>query len=406
MTDLAIIGAGAAGLMAGIWAGHTRPELEIVMLDGAVKLGAKILISGGGRCNVTHAQVEAQDFCGSTPPAIAKVLRRFEVAQTVAFFRQLGVELKQEESGKLFPVTDSARTVLQALLQAVQRTKVKLLHPRRVDSVQRLAAGFLLRGSWGEMTARRLVLATGGKSLPKTGSDGHGYALAQALGHTLTPIQPALVPLLLPRGHFLCSLSGMTLPTTLELRSATGKRLKTITGSTLCTHFGLSGPAVLDMSRHYLAAQRAARGVTLQSNWWPERSFEQLEQELQLLGRVTVLTHLRRGLPERLARRLCDQAGLAAEITGSALTRIQRVTLARLVTQMPLPITGDRGFNFAEVTAGGVPLRELHLERMESRVCPGLFLCGEICDVDGRIGGFNFQWAWASGHVAGVSAVN
>lgn len=406
MTDLAIIGAGAAGLMAGIWAGRTQPEQEIVMLDGAAKLGAKILISGGGRCNVTHAQVEAQDFCGSTPPAIAKVLRRFEVAQTVAFFRELGVELKQEESGKLFPVTDSARTVLQALLQAVQRTKVKLLHPRRVDSVQRLAAGFLLRGSWGEMTARRLVLATGGKSLPKTGSDGHGYAIVQALGHTLTPIQPALVPLLLPRTHLLCGLSGLTLPATLELRSATGKRLKTITGSTLCTHFGLSGPAVLDMSRHYLAAQRAASGVTLQSNWWPERSFEQLEQELQQLGRATVLAHLRRGLPERLARGLCDEAGLAVATTGPALTRSQRFTLARLITQMPLPITGDRGFNFAEVTAGGVPLRELHLERMESRVCPGLFLCGEICDVDGRIGGFNFQWAWASGYVAGVSAAN
>ncbi|MCG3157238.1 MAG: hypothetical protein DKINENOH_03870 [bacterium] len=406
MTDLAIIGAGAAGLMAGIWAGRTQPEQEIVMLDGAAKLGAKILISGGGRCNVTHAQVETQDFCGSTPPAIAKVLRRFEVAQTVAFFRELGVELKQEESGKLFPVTDSARTVLQALLQAAQRSKVKLLHPRRVDSVQRLAVGFLLRGSWGETAARRLVLATGGKSLPKTGSDGHGYAIAQALGHTLTPIQPALVPLLLPRAHFLCSLSGLTLPATLELRSATGKRLKTITGSTLCTHFGLSGPAVLDMSRHYLAAQRAASGVTLQINWWPERSFEQLEQELQQPGRATVLAHLRRGLPERLARGLCDEAGLAAETTGSELTRGQRFTLARLVTQMPLPITGDRGFNFAEVTAGGVPLRELHLQRMESRVCPGLFLCGEICDVDGRIGGFNFQWAWASGHVAGVSAAN
>jgi len=402
--DIAIIGAGAAGLMVGIWAGRTNPDRSIVILDGAKKLGAKILISGGGRCNVTHHQVESSAFAGSSRHAINKILRRFDVAQTIAFFHELDVELKREETGKLFPTTDSAKTILDALLLAAQRANVLIQHPRRVDTVEKIANGFLIRGEWGQLEARHVVLATGGKSLPKTGADGHGYEIAKTLGHSLTPrIFPALVPLLLPPGHFIRDLSGLATPATLEVRSRHGKKLIAFTNSTLCTHFGLSGPSVLDLSRYYLNAKFNDPDATLVINWWPEKTSQQLDTELQSLRQIPVLKYLRSSLPERLARALCQQAGIELSASGSELTRVQRLTLARLVTQMPLPITGERGYNFAEVTAGGVPLRELHLDRMESRVCPGLYLCGEICDVDGRIGGFNFQWAWASGYVAGVS---
>lgn len=181
--DILIIGAGAAGLMAGIWAGRMNPERRIVILDGARKLGAKILVAGGGRCNVTHDEVTAEAFAGSSRNAIGKVLRHFDVPQVVQFFRELGVELKREETGKLFPVTDSAKTVLYALLTAAASANVTILHPRRVETVQKTEAGFVVAGEWGEMTATNLVLATGGKSLPKSGSDGHGYTLAQQLGH-------------------------------------------------------------------------------------------------------------------------------------------------------------------------------------------------------------------------------
>lgn len=399
--DIVVIGAGAAGLMAAIWAGRTEPGARIVALDGARKLGAKILVSGGGRCNVTHERVEAADFAGSTRPAIAKVLRRFDVAHTVSFFREAGVTLKREESGKLFPESDSARSVLDALLAAAGQAGVTLAHPCRVTHLRREDEGYRVGGDWGELEAGRVILATGGKSLPKSGSDGGGYNMALQLGHSLTDhIGPALVPLTLPHGHYLCSLSGISAKATLELWSATGKRILAFTNSVLCTHFGLSGPAVMDMSRYYLEAVREDPGAKLTINWLPDLSSEAFDHELQRLGRVRPLAHLRRKLPNRLASTLVANAGAG----GADLTRTQRLALVKHATRSVLPIAGDRGFNYAEVTAGGVPLRELKLERMESRLSPGLFLCGEICDVDGHIGGFNFQWAWASGHVAGTAA--
>ncbi|MCB9423002.1 MAG: NAD(P)/FAD-dependent oxidoreductase [Ardenticatenaceae bacterium] len=401
--DILIIGAGAAGLMAGIWAGRTFPEQQIVILDSARKLGAKILVSGGGRCNVTHDQVDASAYSGSSPHAINKVLRRFDVSQTIAFFRELGVSLKREETGKLFPVSDSARTVLAALVTAVTQTNTEIIHPRRVEKVVKQGEQFHVSGAWGTMTARRLIIATGGCSLPKSGSDGHGYALAQSLGHSLTRTFPALVPLTLPQDHFIRQLSGVTLPATLKLWSGSGKQLAAFTDSTLCTHFGLSGPSVLDISRHFIAARFDDPAARLTINWLPHMNADQLDEALQNLGRMTPLNYLRRLLPDRLAQALCTESGVAADTPGDQLRREVRLALVQAVTNLLLPIAGDRGYNYAEVTAGGVPLAELNLKTMESRRCPGLFLCGEICDVDGRIGGYNFQWAWASGYTAGIS---
>ncbi|MFQ3590806.1 MAG: aminoacetone oxidase family FAD-binding enzyme [Chloracidobacterium sp.] len=402
--DIVIVGAGAAGLMAGIWAGRTAPRTRIVALDGAQRLGAKILVAGGGRCNVTHERVTATDFAGSPPEAIRRVLRRFDVAAVVAFFEALGVRLKREASGKLFPVTDQARTIRDALLKAAADAGVDCSHPRRVEAIRRADDGFLVCGNWGALTARHVILATGGKSLPKSGSDGHGYRLAAALGHTVTSTFPALVPLVLPPDHPLCALGGITTPATLRVRSGPGKTLASATGSLLCTHFGLSGPVALDMSRHWLAARLADPAAHLVINWLPALPDTDVEQSLQTLGRSTVLRFLSERLPERLARSLLLLAEVMPTRTGAQLTRPERRALVSVLTQWVAPVIGDRGFTYAETTAGGVPLRELDLARMASRRCPGLYLCGEICDVDGRIGGFNFQWAWSSGYVAGVAA--
>jgi predicted Rossmann fold flavoprotein len=398
--DVAVVGAGAAGLMAAIWARRTAPDRRVVLLDGARTLGAKILVSGGGRCNVTHHAVDETAFAGSTRPAIRKVLRRFDVPATVAFFRELGVELKREETGKLFPVTDRARTVLDALLGAARAAAVEVRHPWRVAAIE---PGFVLTAPGGEtMRAAHVVLATGGRSLPKTGSDGGGYALARALGHTLTPLVfPGLVPLTLPRDHFLCALSGLSAPAELEVRSSSGRRGAAFTGPVLCTHFGLSGPAVLDVSRYLIDARFDDPGARLVASFLPGASAESVDETLRA---TPVSRFLGERLPERLARALCAAAGVDWSTPAHRLTREARREVARAATGLVLPVTGDRGFNYAEVTAGGVPLSELDLDTMESRPCPGLSLCGEICDVDGRIGGFNFQWAWASGYVAGVGA--
>jgi predicted Rossmann fold flavoprotein len=403
--DIAIVGAGAAGLMAAIFAARTSPGKTVLLLDGARKLGAKILIAGGGRCNVTHDHVDESAFAGSTRPAIRKVLRRFEVRETVRFFEEIGVVLKREETGKLFPVTDDARTVLGALLDEARRRGVTIAHPRRVGAIERASGGFGVSGEWGAIEAARVVVATGGMSIPRSGSDGFGYALVRALGHRITPVlTPGLVPLTLPRGHFLCALAGVTLPATLELRGGDGRRLVSFTDSTLLTHFGLSGPSVLDISRYYLHAVREDDRTSLHVNWLPGTSADALDRELRSLAARPVLSSVREKLPERLARALCEHAGLDPAARGDQLKRDARRALVAAITALRLPITGSRGYNFAEVTAGGVPLSELHLETMESRVCPRLYLCGEICDADGRIGGFNFQWAWASGFVAGASA--
>jgi hypothetical protein len=420
LVDIAVVGVGAAGLMAAISAGRTtrrlNKSLRIVGLDAAGKLGAKMLLAGGGRCNVTHDAVDEEDFAGSTPGAIKKVLRRLDVPATVKFFRGIGVELKREETGKLFPTTDDAHTVLSALLSAAREAGVQLRHPAKVRQVRWCpppaaedAGAFSLSGPFGALLARRVILATGGKSLPKTGSDGHGYEIARGLGHhTTSLLLPGLVPLTLHESCFLRRLSGLSAQAAMQVRLSTGKPLKSFTDSTLCTHFGLSGPAALNISRYYLHALAEDPQAALFINWLPGKTPDSLSTRLIEIagqsGRTTIGRFMAERLPQRLAYALCRHAGVDPSSAVQGLARDPRRRLVLATTDMPLPVTGSRGFGHAEVTAGGVPLKELRLDTMESRLCPGLYLCGEICDVDGRIGGFNFQWAWASGFVAGASA--
>ena len=409
--DVVIVGAGAAGLFAAIWAGRNseaHPN-RIAVFDGAKKLGAKILVAGGGRCNVTHCRVTEHDFAGSSPAAIRKVLRRFSVAQTIQFFSDAGVELKEEETGKLFPVTDSARTILNALIDQSKESHVAIVHPARVAEVEHLPCNgavselkkeprFRVVVESSVVLARHVIVCTGGKSLPKSGSDGSGYRLVEKLGHSIArPLVPALVPLVLEESHWIRELSGVTVPTTVTLSKASGKRIFSCSGSTLCTHLGLSGPAVLDISRHWLIARNTDSDVQLSINWLPDQTAETVDELLQS-RRTGAFGVLRQWLPDRLARQICIESG--APLVGD-LTRNNRKKLTQNIVATPLPVTGDRGFSIAEATAGGVPLEEVKLETMESRKCPGLYLAGEVLDVDGRIGGFNFQWAWSSGYVAG-----
>ncbi|MBL0921662.1 MAG: aminoacetone oxidase family FAD-binding enzyme [Phycisphaerales bacterium] len=411
-TDVVIVGAGAAGLMAAIWAGRSAPGAGIVALDGARSLGAKILVAGGGRCNVTHFEVDERAYAGAARPLIGRALRRFPVRRTVEFFESLGVTLKQEETGKLFPTSDRARDVLGALLSAAREAGAEVRFPWRVGSVERDGEGFEVReasvegGGARVIHAKRVVLATGGKALPKTGSDGSGYAIARALGHSVTErVFPALAPLVLPQGHFLTALSGVAAPATVEVRSGTGRRVASFTNSLLCTHFGLSGPAALDVSRWWTAAAGEDPGTRLTVNWIPGQTPESFDRSLLAQPAAGAMRPLREaGLPERLAKALLGHAGIGLGERISNLTKERRGAMVRAVTELEVPLIGDRGFAYAEATAGGIPLTELDLGTMESKRCPGLHLCGEVCDVDGRVGGFNFQWAWASGHVAGVGA--
>lgn len=409
--DIAVVGAGAAGLMAAIFAGRSLPGGSTVALDGATRIGSKILIAGGGRCNVTHHAVSADDFNGRRN-LLRRVLKSFDVPATRRFFEdELGVRLKQEETGKLFPVTDRAATVLDALTAEAGRVGAAIRRGWRVETIERVDGGpgrFRVSTREGALVARAVVIATGGRSVPKTGSDGAGYEMVRRLGHHVTSTFPALVPLTIHGDHWLKDLRGIAHDVEVRLRDPRGRILHRHRGSLLFTHFGLSGPVVLDVSRHWIELSRHEQ-VGFEVSLLPDETYETLEESIREASlsqpHAAPATLLARHMPERLAAAVVEHAaGIGTSSTLGRLSRDERKRLIRSVLELTLPVTGNRGFDYAEVTAGGVPLEEVDTATMESRLVPGLHLCGEILDVDGRIGGFNFQWAWASGRLAGIHA--
>jgi predicted Rossmann fold flavoprotein len=398
---VAVVGAGAAGLLAAIVAARDLGPRRVVLLDSARRPGAKILVSGGGRCNVTNRVVGERDFAGGAPHLVRRVLRAFTEEDTVAFFRGLGVALHEEEHGKLFPDSQKARTVLDALLVEAARRGVELRAGTRVSALEAAEDGIVLHSEGAPLRARRVVLATGGLSLPKTGSDGHGYALARSLGHSLVPTTPALVPLVL-EGRFHPGLSGVAVDS--ELRVLGGGAVRPVRGALLFTHFGVSGPAALDVSRHLLRERLLGHHPRLVARLLPGMEVGDLEQAIVAASRVRPRAGLRGALEGRLPAAVADAVLREEGLSGRSLaqwTREERRRVARALVERELEVRESRGYGFAEATAGGVPLEEVDLRTMESRLRPGLHLAGEILDVDGRLGGFNFQWAWSSGFVAG-----
>ena len=400
-SHIAIVGAGAAGVAAAIFTRQLHPNSSVVVFDGARVIGAKILVSGGGRCNVTNASVTEADFWGGRRTVIRRVLRGFPVDKTVAFFRDIGVPLHEEPGGKLFPDSNRARDVLNALLREAARVGVKIVSGAKVNDIARGKDGFQISISGSRIAAPRVVLATGGRSLPKSGSDGTGLEIARRLGHTIVPTTPALVPLLLDTGVDAVhkELSGVSheAELTLWIDGAADTRLA---GSLLWTHFGISGPVTLNMSRHFLRHP----GARLTMNFLPGETFETVEDWWISCARrnpqTLVSTQLATRLPSSVAAAVLARVRIDGATTLAHFAREDRRKLSHALVTWPLRITGDRGYTYAEVTAGGVSLDEIDPSTMESRVCPGLWLVGEILDVDGRIGGFNFQWAWSSAYVA------
>jgi predicted Rossmann fold flavoprotein len=377
------------------------------VLDGARSPGAKILVSGGGRCNVTNASVTNADFNGGRPAIVKQVLRALPVPATIAFFREIGVTLHEEERGKLFPDSHRARDVLDALVRELGRLGVELRAGHRVAAIARVDDGFAIDTSHGPFSARAVVLATGGLSLPKTGSDGAGYALAQRLGHTLVPTTPALVPLLVdataPR-QFHARVSGVSQPVHLIVRAGETS-IARIDGPLLWTHFGISGPAALDASRHWLRAALEGNAPSLAADLAPGERFETLEARWLDLARQQPRASIARALATLMPASVADVLSSAQAIdpgtTLATVTRDTRRALLHAIAAWPIAVTGSRGYSYAEVTAGGIALDEIDPRTMASRCCPGLHLVGEILDVDGRLGGFNFQWAWSTAKVAG-----
>ena len=400
---VAVIGAGAAGLMAAIHAARAgaRVHLFETTRDG----GRKILISGGGRCNILPSVLDPARFVTDSPPRLVRhLLAAWPLEGQREFFeRELELPLVLEpESGKLFPASNRARDVRDGLVACAGRSGVELHFGARVAAVEPAGSGWLVRAGERGWPADAVVVTTGGLSVPATGSDGFGLDLARRLDHVVHPTYPALTPLLAdPPVH--ADLAGVSLPVVLQAR-VDGRKVTT-RGGFLFTHRGYSGPAVLDIShlavRSRLRGDQPRQAIRVQ---WTERERDQWEARLRAIGAMSVLSVLREALPARLADRLLQEAGIEPRHQLAQLAREPRQRLLRRLTEYELPWTGDEGYRKAEVTGGGVALDEVQPATLESRRRPGLHFAGEVLDAFGPIGGYNFAWAWVTGRTAGLGA--
>ena len=414
-SSVAVIGAGAAGLVASAFA--AAAGADVVLIERTADGGRKILISGGGRCNVLPSVLAPERFVTDSPAHLLRgMLRSWPLHEQRAFFEgDLGIPLALEAgSGKLFPRSNRARDIRDGLVTFARKRGVRMQFDTTVTDLTVSPGGFTIATSAGTLQASRVVVATGGLSVPTTGSDGTGLRVAEALGHRMIDTYPALTPLLgLPAsGH--AALSGVSLD--VRLRAKLGTRAVETSGGFLFTHRGYSGPSVLDISHVVTRASGSAssasstfalraaadKSAAIRAQWsaldsasW-EREFDAPS------GLISTL--LARHLPSRLGERLMIEAGIPPERRSSGLRRTERLSLIARLTSYELPVSGDEGYTKAEVTGGGVALDDVEPRTLESRRWPGLYFCGEVLDAFGPIGGHNFAWAWATGRAAGRAA--
>ena len=399
-----MVGAGAAGLLAAIVAASRGRST--VLLEKNQRPGLKIRISGGGRCNVTTTKsgddLEAQ-YGVRRGRFLRHALRAFPPTALVALLTEWGVPLQEEDLDKLFPVSQQAQDVVDALVARARAVGVRLVVQAPAVAVAREGGDFLVHTPRGVVRATSVVLATGGLSYPKTGATGDGYGFCRAFGHTITATFPALAPLVV-EAPWVKALQGIVVSgVALSSLDPEGKVVCTRTRPILFTHQGLSGPAPMDLAGDIEEAQ--GRGG-VRFDWFPDLN----EGELDAAWHLAPLTHGTRrvdalfppALPERLRIALCERSG--GNPTLANWSRAQRRALLTTAKALVVPVAKSRGYDHAEVTRGGVTLNEVDPRTMQSRCCPGLFVCGELLDVDGPIGGFNFQAAFATGRLAGQHA--
>jgi len=408
---------------------------RVIVVETTRDGGRKIIISGGGRCNVLPRALEPDRFVSDSPRALVRrLLRSWPLdAQLTWFERDLGIPLKFEaDSGKYFPVSDRARDVRDRLIAKADRAGAQFRYETRLTDVARRAdGGWSIQTTTGPIDADAIIIATGGRSVPATGSDGAGFDLAARLGHTVHPTYPALAPLVCdPPRHG--ALAGISL--NVRIRAKSGNKTIESHGGFLFTHHGYSGPAVLDVS-HVGRTHGRGRASTVENSGrketpvsaaketlvsaapefstlearphirvrWSEFDAAAWTQKLSDAGGL-VLTTVARELPTRLAEQLLIESQVPLDRRASSLTRAERLALIDRLTSYELRWTGDEGYKKAEVTGGGVALDEIDPRTLESRIAPGIFFCGEILDAFGPIGGHNFAWAWATGRAAGLGS--
>jgi len=403
--DAVIVGAGAAGLLAAIHAAERGRR--ILLLEKGKKPGVKILMSGGTRCNITH-DCDARGIVGAfgvNGKFLHSALAALGPRETVAFFESEGVATKIEETGKIFPVSDRAVDVLDALLRRLARSgaKLSLNEPAR-EILSHPDGGFRVVTSSRTVTAGKVLITSGGRSYPGCGTTGDGYGFASAFGHSIVPQRPALVPLTV-QPLWIAELRGITIPdVNLKVLGSDSKSLSSRRGSMLFAHFGLTGPAPLDVSRAVSGHPKPAT-LTLELDLLPaepEPGFDEfVRTDSAANGKQLLAGVLSTRIPRRMADQLLIFCGMPADRKAAALSKPDRQKLVAAVKRIRVPLKGTLGFEKAEVTAGGVSLDQMDSRTMQSKKVPGLYFAGEVLDLDGWIGGYNFQAAWSTGWLAG-----
>ncbi len=399
--DLVIVGGGAAGLMAAAVA--SANGLRVLLLEKNDRNGKKLLITGKGRCNVTNA-CGAETVLKNVPRNgrfLYGCMVRFPPEAAMAFFEENGCPLKVERGNRVFPQSDRSGDVLQALERALRRGGVERRQTCATEILTKDGAVCAVKTADGLISCRQVLLATGGRSYPLTGSTGDGYRMAEALGHTVEPQSGSLVPMEAPS---VTVLQGLSLRNTgLTLRDGGGKAVYRDFGELLFTHFGLSGPTVLSASAHFRPGERYTVELDLKPALDAERLEARMLRDLKQYCNRSMENALADLYPRAMIPVLLEAAGIEPMRKANALTREKRQTLLRLTKAFPIRITGLRPVEEAIVTRGGVSVREVDPKTMESKLVRGLYFAGELLDCDAYTGGFNLQIAWATAYAAAIS---
>jgi predicted Rossmann fold flavoprotein len=412
MYDVIVIGGGSAGLMACIAA--SAYKAKVLLLDKGNKLGRKLGISGGGRCNVTNAK-ELDELLKNIPGNgrfLYSAFAHFDNKDIAAFFENLGIRLKEEDNGRMFPVTDNAKTVVNALVNQVRSQGVEIrvnspvaevLYENGETAGVRLKSGEVIPG-------KTVIVATGGKSVPQTGSTGDGYPWAQKAGHTITELFPTEVPITCNNAFILDrELQGLSLrDVALTVWNAKGKKVITHQGDMIFTHFGISGPIALRCSQFVVKLLKQAATVRMTLDIMPHKTVDEIYSETLGLAKnepkKAIKNALKGYLPERLIPVLLRRSQLEEHTTYANIPKQQWMEMVKLVKAFSLNANGTLSIEEAFVTGGGVNLKEIDPKTMESKLMRGLYFCGEILDIHGYTGGYNITAAFATGYTAGYCA--
>lgn len=412
--DIIVIGGGSAGLMASVAA--SEDGAQVLLVDKGNKLGRKLGISGGGRCNVTNAK-EIDDLIKYIPGNgrfLYSALANFSNRDIMTFFENMGIQLKEEDNGRMFPVSDKAKTVVDALINKVRSQGVQIRTNSPVDEVlydQGQAVGVRLRS--GEVFhSKAVIIAVGGKSVPQTGSEGDGYAWAEQAGHTITDLYPTEVPMTSPEPFIQSKeLQGLSLRNIgLTVWNPKGKKLIYHDGDMIFTHFGISGPTALRCSQYVVKALKKfpVTSIMVTLDLFPDKSVDDVYNETLALAETdskkAIKNVLKGYLPERMIPLILSKSGLEDDITFYNIPRQLWLEMAKLIKSFPIAMHGTLSIKEAFVTGGGVNLKEVDPKTMASKLMNGLYFCGEVLDIHGYTGGYNITAAFTTGYNAGKSA--